>query len=73
MKIKYTFLLFFVMSLLISCKKTEKEYYPNGQLKSVIEYRNGKEHGTTIYYDDTYSNPSLEIVMKDGTPPPLSP
>ena len=55
-----------ILSLFVSCKKKEIEYYQNGNIKSVIEYRKGKEHGMTTYYDDYYSRPILEIMMKNG-------
>ena len=55
-----------VISLFTSCRKKEIEYYNNGNLKSVIHYRNGKEDGLTTYYDDYYGFPSLEIMMKNG-------
>jgi len=65
-KMKHIFLSLFIIFLFTSCKKTEIEYYKNGNLKSVIEYRNGKAHGLTTYYDDYYNTPSLEIMMKKG-------
>lgn len=51
---------------LAGCKKVEKDYYPNGNLKSVIEFKNGKEHGKLIFYDPNYKTPTLEITMEHG-------
>ena len=66
LKIKHIFLSLLIIFLFVSCKKRVIEYYQNGHLKSVIEYRNGKEDGMTVYYDDDYERPVLEIMMKNG-------
>jgi antitoxin component YwqK of YwqJK toxin-antitoxin module len=66
LKIKHVFLPLLFIFLFTSCKKKEMEYYQNGNLKSVIEYRNGKAHGMTVYYDEHYQVPVLEIMMKKG-------
>ena len=31
-------------------RNVEKEYYPNGQLKSVINYKKGQREGIALYY-----------------------
>lgn len=51
MKIKICFL---ILPILVSCGKVDREYYPNGNLKSEIELNNkGEINGTkTIYYED---------------------
>lgn len=54
--------------VLLSCTKTKKEYYPNGNLQSETELRNGKKNGIEkIFYPNgmllsqaTYKNDSLE-------------
>jgi len=66
LKMKHIFWSFLIVFLFISCKKKEIDYYKNGSLKSVIEFRNGKEHGMTTYYNKHYGKPSLEIMMKKG-------
>ena len=57
------------LSLLIflfsSCTKTIEEYYPNGRLKSRIEYRFKKEHGKALYYDE-HHRLYIEVTMKRG-------
>jgi len=64
----YLGLIFTITFLLNACKKVEKEYWENGQIKSSIEYKNGEKNGKTIYYfkngskqkEFTYENGSLE-------------
>ena len=51
--------------LFSSCTKTIEEYYPNGRLKSRIEYRLKKEHGKALYYDE-HLRLYLEVTMKNG-------
>lgn len=65
---KISYLLFSVSLpfLLHSCKEVKEEYYPNGHLKSRIEYRSGKEHGKIIFYDEGYGTPNLVMTMKNG-------
>ena len=42
----------------VSCsRKVEKEYYPNGQLKSVLNYKKGQLEGIALYY---YENGALK-------------
>lgn len=55
-----------LLLLTTSCTKTKEEYYPNGRIKSQIEYRFGKENGKMIYYDENYGTKTLEITMKKG-------
>jgi hypothetical protein len=45
---------FLAVSILISCGKIDRQYYPNGNLKSKIELnRNGEINGLkTVYYDN---------------------
>lgn len=48
---------------------TSKEYYPNGQLESVLPYKNGKKNGKSVSY---WENGNIEIEnyyrngMEDG-------
>lgn len=64
----FKYLLFTTVFCIVfsGCKKVERDYYRNGRLKSEIEYRNGKEHGKMIFYNEHYPKPSLEITMKNG-------
>jgi len=55
-----------ILFLTTGCTKTKEEHYPNGKLKSKIEYRFGKENGKMIYYDENYGTKTLEISMKNG-------
>jgi antitoxin component YwqK of YwqJK toxin-antitoxin module len=44
--------------LAVSCsRKVEKEYYPNGNLKSVLNYKKGQLEGIALYY---YENGNLK-------------
>ncbi len=52
--------------VLTSCTKTEKTYYPNGNVQSIINYRFGKECGKTLYYFDTPNTLEMEVNMKRG-------
>lgn len=58
------------LSLLIvlcsSCTKTEKNYYPDGNVQSIITYRMGKEHGKTTYFYDNPNTLEMEVEMKNG-------
>mgnify|MGYP002620281535 CR=1 FL=1 len=51
---------------LVGCTKQEKTYYPDGHLQSSIEYRNGKEHGKTLYYYDKPNTLEIQVDMKRG-------
>lgn len=55
-----------LLLLLSGCTKVKKEYYPNGRIKSSVEFKFGKENGKMIYYDDYYGTKTLEITMKKG-------
>ena len=57
----------YILSLLLffSCTRTKTEYYPDGSVKSVIHYRNGKEDGLTTYYRADGGR-ALEVTMKAG-------
>ena len=59
-----TALLVFV---LISCQqKTEKEFYPNGNIKSESEMENGKQNGkTTTYYEN--GKVEMETMFKNDS------
>lgn len=66
-KIKTLLLLLVVISLMVTaCTKVEREYYPNGRLKSEIHYRNGIENGMMTYYHENYNSKELEVNMKNG-------
>ena len=47
-----------MLIFIAGCSRTvEKEYYPNGQLKSVLNYKKGKLEGIALYY---YENGTLK-------------
>lgn len=50
----------FLSLFILSCTKSEKEYYPNGKLKSETNYRCGKKHGPALYY---FPSGKLELKM----------
>lgn len=49
-----------------SCTRTEKTYYPDGRLQSIIHYKAGKEHGKTVYMYDNPNTVEMEIEMRNG-------
>ena len=48
-----------------SCRHTAKEYYPNGELRSSIEYKGKVQDGLSLYYNDAGVK-TLEVTMKNG-------
>ena len=56
----FFFKIIFLSLIILSCTKSEKEYYPNGKLKSETSYRCGKKHGPALYY---FPSGKLEIKM----------
>lgn len=52
------YILISLLLLLISCGKVEKEYFPNGKIKSEVHYRQDKKNGEAIYY---YNNGMVNI------------
>lgn len=64
---KYKYLFYSILVLLsTSCTKTETTYYPDGNIQSSIQYRFGKENGTTKYYFDVPNTLEIEVEMKHG-------
>ncbi|MCQ2283877.1 MAG: toxin-antitoxin system YwqK family antitoxin [Bacteroidales bacterium] len=59
-------LLLVAVAILSSCSKTEKNYYPDGNLQSTIHYRMGKESGKSVYYYDNPNTVEIEVEMKHG-------
>lgn len=51
---------------LTCCTKTERTYYPNGQIRSVIHYRGGRETGKSLYYYEFPNTLEIEVEMKKG-------
>ncbi len=51
---------------LSSCTKTEKTYYPDGKLQSIIHYRFGKETGKSVYMFQRPNTVEIEVEMKKG-------
>lgn len=61
---------FFLLSLAflllsVSCRHTEKEYYPNGELRSSVEYKGKAQDGLAVYYDASGVK-NLELTMLKG-------
>lgn len=50
---------------LSGCSRTEKEYFPDGSLKSEINLRNGKYHGEARYYYENGS-PMMTCSYRNG-------
>lgn len=48
-----------------SCRHTQKEYYPNGELRSSIEYKGKVQDGLAVYYD-VKGVKTLEVTMVNG-------
>lgn len=55
-----------ILFTLSSCRKIEKNYYPDGKIQSSISYRFGKEHGKSIYYFQNPNTLEIEMEMKHG-------
>ncbi len=56
-----------IFALLFSgCTHTEKTFYPDGSLQSVIQYKGKKEHGKTIYMYQRPNTVEMEVEMKNG-------
>lgn len=60
------FLFIILLVSITSCTKTEKTYYPDGHVQSIVTYKFGKEHGKTLYYYDTPNTLEIEVTMKRG-------
>lgn len=53
-----TIILLFIITLITACSKVDKEYYPNGNIKSEITFKHDKKNGKAIYY---YNNGNINI------------
>ncbi len=60
-------LLLLLASLIFStsCRHAVEEYYPDGALRSVIEYKGTVQDGTAVYYDPSGVK-TLELTMVKG-------
>lgn len=58
-------ILFMTIVLLCSCTKVKEEHYPDGTVRSRIEYKNGKENGLATFYQPNGAR-ATEVEMKDG-------
>lgn len=58
--------LFCILFLTIGCTEVKREYYRNGQIKSVTHYRFGKETGTTVHHHENLPVRILEVEMRKG-------
>jgi antitoxin component YwqK of YwqJK toxin-antitoxin module len=54
-----------VVCITISCKKTLKQYYANGNVRSEVEYRKKVMHGTAVYYHAN-GNKQFETTYHQG-------
>lgn len=52
--------------LFSACTKTEKTYYPDGSLQSIIHYKFGKEDGKSVYMFQRPNTVEIEVEMKKG-------
>ena len=52
MKIKILLAFLACLFLTTSCKREKKEYYPDGRLKSVQQYKGKKQQGVSTWYYD---------------------
>jgi len=55
-----------VLLMMVSCTRTEKTYYPDGSVQSVITYKGGKENGKTVYLYNHPNTVEIEVEMKNG-------
>ena len=55
-----------LLTSVTSCTRTEKNYYPDGHVQSIIKYRMGKECGKSLYYFDVPNTLEMEVEMKHG-------
>ena len=46
--------------------QTAEEYYPNGQLRQKVTYKNGKKHGPFEMYDEKGEVEVLEVAEREG-------
>lgn len=51
--------------LFTSCRHTVKEYYPNGNLRSAVEYRGKIQDGLAVYFDEQGVK-KMEVMMVRG-------
>ncbi len=65
-RIFITLIAFLAAITLSSCTKTEKSYYPDGRLQSIIHYKFGKEHGKSVYMFRSPNTVEIEVEMKNG-------
>lgn len=66
-KLKIFVLMLLAVACLSSCTRTKKEYFEDGSLKSAIQYRFGKENGTSQYYFINAPHPlKISMEMKRG-------
>lgn len=66
MKKTILFICLVIAIALSSCTKTEKTYYPDGSLQSIIHYKFGKETGKSIYMFQRPNTVEIEVEMKNG-------
>ena len=57
---------FALLLLTVSCTRTEKTYYPDGAVQSIIHYKGSKEHGKSVYFFNRPNTVEIEVEMRDG-------
>ena len=62
---KFIAILLPLLILVTSCRHTVKEYYPDGELRSAIEYKGKVQDGLAVYYDSKGVK-TLELTMVKG-------
>ena len=62
---KYLVILLPLLLFATSCRHTVKEYYPDGELRSSIEYKGKVQDGMAVYYDEKGVK-NLEVTMVNG-------
>lgn len=62
---KFFVILIPLLFLAVSCHHTVKDYYPNGELRSSIEFKGSVQDGVASYYDEMGVK-KLEVTMVNG-------
>ncbi len=65
-KTYYIIMMALAVLTVTSCNHTEKTFYPDGTLESVIQYKGKKEDGKTVYMYQHPNTVEMEVEMKNG-------
>ncbi len=55
-----------ILMVFSSCTRTEKNYYPDGAVQSIIKYKGKKEHGKSTYFFNRPNTVEMEVEMRNG-------